>query len=802
MKLKHTLVIIFSLISLLSFGQNGKISGTVYNFINKESIPLATVQVVETNQFMTADLDGKYQFTGLEPGLYTVKAFYTGYKNKTIYEVKVTNSQPAFIDIYLEENVEQLDEVVIKTKKFSKSQESPVSLRSIGVAEIERNPGGNRDISGVIKNLPGVGATAAFRNDIIIRGGAPNENRFYLDGIEVPNINHFATQGSSGGPVGLINVNFIKEVDYYAGAFPANRSNALSSVFNFKQKDGRKDRIGTRFTVGASDIGITLEGPIDTNSTFILSARRSYLQFLFRALQLPFLPTYNDAQFKVKYNINDKNSISFIGLGAIDDFALNSNVNDNVTDETTLARNNYILGNLPINTQWNYTVGMVYKNYQKNGFNTLVFSRNHLQNNAFKRQNNDDNLPIILDYSSDEIENKLRFENTFNKKGYKVNSGVGIETATYRNDTYNQISTPFGITEIDFNSEFTILKYGIFGQVSKGILDDNLQLSLGIRFDGNTYSSNMSNPLEQFSPRFSMSYRLAERWSLNANVGRYNQLPAYTVMGYKLNDEFVNQEELKYIQVNHFVAGIEHNTKFNTRITLEGFYKLYEDYPFLTRDSITLANLGSDFGVIGNEPAISQSQGRSYGLEVFAQQKMTKGFFGILAYTFVRSEFEDKNGEYLPSAWDSRHIVNLTLGKKFKKNWQIGVRGRFSGGAPYTPFDLDQSALVNNWDINKRGILDYNALNTNRLESFHGVDIRVDKEFFFDKWSLNLYFDVQNVYNFQAQQSPYVDVVYDSNGAPVIANPDAPLEEQKYQLQTVEDFAGTVLPTLGVILDF
>lgn len=787
---------------LMGFAQKGKISGTVYNFINKETIPLATIQIMETKQFVNADFDGNYEFKDLEPGLYSLQAVFTGFKVKTIYEIKVTNAQPAFVDIYLEEDVQLLGEVVIENKKFDKTEESPVSLRTIGAAEIERNPGGNRDISGVIRNLPGVGSTASFRNDIIIRGGAPNENRFYLDGVEVPNINHFATQGSSGGPVGLINVNFIKEVDYYAGAFPSNRSNALSSVFDFKQKEGRSDRIGTRLTVGASDFGLTLEGPIDSNSNFIFSLRRSYLQFLFRALQLPFLPTYNDAQFRVKYNLNDKNSITFIGLGAIDDFKLNEKVNDNVTDAEQLARNNYILGNLPINTQWNYTLGAVYKNYRENGFNTFVFSRNHLQNNALKRQDNDENKPVILDYSSNEMENKFRFENTTTKNGIKINSGVNLETATYTNSTYNQITTPAGISIIDFNSEFTIVKYGLFGQISKGILKEKVQLSFGLRTDANTYSATMSNPLTQLSPRLSASYRFAERWSLNANIGRFNQLPAYTVMGYKQGDDFVNQENLKYIQANHFVAGIEHKTKFDTRITVEGFYKLYENYPFLTRDSITLANLGSDFGVIGNEPAVSQSQGRSYGLEVFAQQRMTKGFFGIFAYTFVRSEFEDKDGNYLASAWDSRHIVNLTLGKKFKKNWQLGIRGRFSGGAPYTPIDMEQSALVSNWDINRRGVLDYNQLNTQRLNAYHGVDLRIDKEYFFDKWSLNIYFDVQNVYNFQAEQSPYVDLTYDDNGQAIIENPDAPSNEQKYQLKTINDFSGTVLPTLGIILDF
>lgn len=129
--------------------------------------------------------------------------------------------------------------------------------------------------------MPGVASTASFRNDILIRGGAPNENRFYLDGIEVPNINHFATQGSSGGPVGLINVDFVREVDFYSGAFPANRGNTLSSVLDMKFREGRKDRLGLNFTVGSSDVGLSFEGPKGKKSSFIAYARRSYLQFIF-----------------------------------------------------------------------------------------------------------------------------------------------------------------------------------------------------------------------------------------------------------------------------------------------------------------------------------------------------------------------------------------------------------------------------------------------------------------------------------------------------------------------------------------
>ena len=285
----------------------------------------------------------------MKPGLYTIKCSFVGYESKTFAEINVNPNKPTILNINLIESSTSLDVVEITASPFQKSEESPVSKRSISATEIYRNPGGNRDISKVIQSLPGVASTVSFRNDIIIRGGAPNENRFYLDGIEIPNINHFATQGSSGGPVGMINVNFIREVDLYSGAFPANRGNALSSVMEFKQIDGNPDRIASSLTVGSSDFGITLDGPINDKTTFVFSARRSYLQLLFSAIGLPFLPTYNDLQFKTKTKLNDKNQITIIGLGAIDDFVLNTGINDNETDPEVIERKQLYFGIHPSN---------------------------------------------------------------------------------------------------------------------------------------------------------------------------------------------------------------------------------------------------------------------------------------------------------------------------------------------------------------------------------------------------------------------------------------------------------------------
>jgi len=791
---------------LLFFGsvysQTARISGKITDATSNEAVPFATVKIINPLKGVDSDEAGEYNLTNLNPGLYNLEFSAFGYETVVKFEVEVTNAKTTFVNMALiSADFGILDSVVITTNPFYKKQESPVSLRTLQASEIARFPGGNRDISKVIQALPGAAASVSFRNDVIIRGGAPNENRFYLDGIEVPNINHFATQGSSGGPVGLLNVNFIDKVDFYSGAFPANRGNAMSSVFEFVQKDGNLEKLETQFALGSSDVGLTFDGPVGEKTSFIFSARRSYLQFLFAALKLPFLPTYNDAQFKVKHKFNNKNELTVIGLGAVDEFELNEAANDGVTDSSTLEFNNYTLGNIPVNTQWNYTIGANYRHFKEKSYQTVVLSRNHLNNKAVKYQNNDDTSTdnLILDYSSQEIENKFRFENTVRINGWKLNMGVSFQNIEYSNRTYNKVFNSQGAQEIDFSSKLLFNRYGLFFQSSKRFFDKRLSLSAGLRTDFTEYSSTMSNPFNQLSPRFSLSYMITDQFGFNGNVGLYYQLPSYTVLGFRdISGQLVNKNNgISYIESGHAVAGLEYSTSKNAQITVEGFFKNYSNYPFLLTDSISLANLGADFGVIGNEPANNSSEGRSYGVELLIQQKLFKGLYGILAYTFVTSEFKDKNDSYLPSAWDSKHIVSVTGGKKFKRNWDVGFRWLFSGGSPYTPYDIKQSSNISAWSVRGVGLLDYNQLNARRLGNFHQLDIRVDKRWFFSKWSLNLYLDIQNFYNFQAEQIPILNMQSGADGA-LLTDPNDP---SRYQPYLIENSSGNVLPSIGIIVE-
>lgn len=792
----HKLFLIGFFAFLISEGlmaQQAMVKGRVVEAQNNEPMPFVNVIVSGTSIGAVTDVDGNFQLTGLIPGFIRIQASFVGYHGALSPEIEISNAKVASVEIRMEKRDTEIEEVTVNASPFRKTEESPVSLKTIGIAEIEKSPGANRDISKVIQSFAGVLSSPSFRNDIIIRGGGPSESRFYLDGVEVPNINHFATQGASGGAVGILNADLIREVNYYSGAFPSDRGNALSGVFEFAQVDGNADKLRFKGSLGASEVSATFDGPLSDKTTFIVSARRSYLKLLFTALKLPFLPTFNDMQFKVKTRFDAKNELTFVGLGAIDRNELNLDIKNPDEQQT------YILGQLPENNQWSYTLGAVYKHFRENSYQTLVVSRSQLNNTANKYLENNQSSASnkILDYTSQEVENKIRFENNMRMEGFKANIGANIDFAKYSNNTLQKRFYDGNILNVNYDTELNLIKYGIFGQISHEFLAERLTLSAGFRLDANNYSSGMNNPLKQFSPRVSASYQLTPEWSLNLNTGRYFQLPAYTTLGYQQNNQFANKDNLKYISVDHFIGGVEFKPATAVQFSVEGFFKNYRDYPFSVNDQISLANKGADYGVIGDEEVTSTSEGRAYGAEFQARISSAKGYNLNLSYTLVRSEFQNGKSKYIVSAWDSKHILSLTGSAALKRGWQVGTRFRFVGGLPYTPWDLDRSSLISAWNLTGGPYFDNSKLNAERFGVFHQLDVRVDKAYYLKKMTLKIYLDIQNLYNFQSRSTDIVLRETDANGNFLTTD-----NGTRYVLRSVKNPSGTVLPTIGVQVEF
>lgn len=767
-----------------------QIKGVVIDKSTRQPLEFVNVLVVGLGIGASTDANGNFLITQVPPGIYRLQASFLGYKTELTPEYRVNHVTP-YVQIELEEENASLNEVVVTASPFQKVPESPVSLRVIGLQEIEKAPGANRDISKVVQNYPGVAfSPIGYRNDLIVRGGGPSENRFYLDGVEIPNINHFSTQGASGGPVGLIDADLIRSVKFYSGAFPADKGNALSSVLDFSLRDGDMERNSLKATLGASEVSLSSNGHIGNKTSYLVSVRQSYLQALFKILGLPFLPAYTDASFKIKTRFDSHNELTLLGLGGIDRMKLNLGIEGEDAE--------YMLSYLPEINQETYTVGGVYRHYSQRHVQSIILSQSYLNNRNVKYRDNDESSEenLTLRLGSIEQETKLRMENTSSWSVWKVKAGFDLNYSRYKSNEYHKVFAN-ALREYDYHTDLSLWRWGMFASVDYAAPDKSFTASMGVRTDGNNYSDKMKELWRQLSPRLSVSYRLIEGLTLSGHVGLYYQLPSYTALGFKGEEgEYVNRH-LDYISVSQESLGLSWTPNENMELSVEGFYKLYGHMPFSLSDQIPLSCKGNDYGTIGNEPLSSEAKGRSYGVELMFKWLLTQKLNLSSSLTIFKSEFKDgEQGSYVPSAWDNRFILNMSGTYNFPKHWSLGAKVSCIGGSPYTPYDVEKSSLVEAWNVQGRAYYDYSRYNQERLPVFGQLDVRVDKTFYLKKCMLGFYLDIQNITASKLRQP---DALM-STGQ--IENPSAPLSEQRYVMKSIRQESGTLLPTLGITFEY
>ncbi|ULQ54490.1 TonB-dependent receptor [Flavihumibacter fluvii] len=810
-----TLLLVISASQVLA-QTTGILSGTITDKNSLLPLPGSSITLENSKIGTIADSTGHFRLTGIPTNSYTITVSQVGYKTITRYNVVIGSGNEQVISFEMEPDGILLNTVIVSSRRRTvraASIETPLSVQKLTTEEIKSNPGGNFDISRVIQSLPGVGGTAGsvggFRNDIIIRGGAPNENVYYLDGIEVPIINHFATQGSAGGPTGILNVSFIEEVKLSSSAFEARYDNAISSVFQFKQKTGNSFRTQGNLRLSATEFAAMLEGPLSQkkNITYLASIRRSYLQFLFSAFDLPIRPNYWDFQTKVNYPINKKLNLSLIGIGAIDEFSFTA-------PKEASPEKLYVINSNPSINQNSYTVGVSLRKTIPKGFWNLSLSRNYLNNelDKFEDNNQPEESERILAIRSKEIENKLRFDITQNILKWKLAFGAMAQLVSYDNSTFNVIRKEL-IDEngaiiqpeelVNFISPFEpMLKMGVFAQASRRFLDNRLGFSAGLRIDRNDFTDDGRSFIKTLSPRASMSYSLSDHWTANISAGRYFKIPPYTILGFADNNGVPVNKSVQYLRSDHLTGGLEYLPSESTRFTLEGFYKKYANVPVSQRNGISLSNLGGDFNVLGNEAVNTTGKGTTYGFEFFAQQKLTKRFFGMLSYTFFSSRYSGNDQQLVPSAWDNKHLLSLTWGYKFNRNWELGLKFRFQGGAPYTPFDEEASRT--NYLSQGTGILNYAQLNTLRLTAFNASDVRIDKKWNFRQLTLDVFLDVTNWYGASSPAYPQYTFRRNADNTDFLTTDGQPVKPDGSNaipyLLTNDD--PSVVPTIGFIIEF
>ena len=538
------------------------------------------MQVIGTNLGAATDTEGRFIIRNIPPGTYQVRGSLVGYEPTILSDVNVEPSKPSEVVVALDQVPIGIGTVEVTASYFQKNPDAVVSAQRLSYEEIRRSPGGFEDVIRAISVLPGVAQAQPGRNDLVVRGGAPSENLYIVDNVEIPNINHFGTQGASGGPLSYINLDFVRETAFTTGGFGARYGDRLSSVLNIDLRDGRSDRLGGKATISATQFGLNLEGPVSESGSFLFSARRSYLDLIFRAAGFSFVPEYWDFFGKTTLKLDQSNSLTVLGIGAVDD------VNYFYETPEDYYDNSRILGT----AQNQYAFGATWKRLFDRGFATVTLGRSYV---AYDGVQKDSLLQPIFTNRSKEGEIGLRADAVvkLSKDGAsELSGGVSVKRVRFDGSlALPDYVTSFGDTLNVNVSDYSSIGYkgGSYLQISQHF-PAGFQVTAGARLD---YFSLIQEGLI-FSPRLSVSYELTPLTTVNASVGRYVQSPSSIwLVSNELN------RSLQQARADQFILGIEHLLRADFRIRIEGFYKKYGDYAAsLDRRYLILANTGAGYG--------------------------------------------------------------------------------------------------------------------------------------------------------------------------------------------------------------
>ena len=724
--LRAFLLTVFLSLGNVLFGQEtkqtGTVTGTVFDMVTNEPLVGVNVLVVGTTLGASTDVNGTFRIDRAPIGTLALRISAVGYMPFTQTDVVVAVAKPTELSIPLTDAGIQVDAVQVTATYFQKIPDTPLSTLTQSNEEIRRLPGGLEDVVRAISILPGVAQVQAGRNDLIVRGGAPSENLFVIDNIEVPNINHFGTQGSSGGPLSFVNLDFVERTTFSTGGFGVRYGDKLSSVLSINLRDGRKDHLGGKATISASQFGINLEGPLEQSGDFIFSARRSYLDFIFKAAGFGFVPEYWDFLGKAHYHFGTSDQLTVLGIAALDKVKFFNGTEKQRIDNARIlgsSQNEVVTG-----ASWQHLFG--------NGFSTITVGETY---SDFRYGQSDSLLVPIFKNNSIERETSVRGEILFHAtKSTELTIGILGKMPRFSSDiVLRPFVTSFGDSlGINASYETSGLKGAVYSQVSQDIGFG--RMTVGGRVD---YCSLIDQKIA-LSPRFSLTVPITNTMNLNTSAGEYYQAPSYIWLAANpLN------RGLKFIEARQYVLGVDHLLWPDTRVSIEGYVKDYSNYPAsLLRQYLVLANTGAGFGgseegfaSFGLDPLVSRGTGQSRGIEFLAQKKLSEiACYGTLSVSYNISEFKPLDGGIRASNWDQRWILNLGGGYIFDDAWECSAKFRYLTGRPYTPF-------------NPNGSQDPALYNTVRVEPNHSLDIRVDRRWAFEKWTLVAYIDIQNVYN-------------------------------------------------------
>lgn len=732
------------------FGATGSITGTVIDIQTKEPLIGVNVILLDTQIGASTDIEGRYIINNVPVGAYRIRFDYIGYESMLKTDVIVKTARSEIMNAELKQSLIEGEEVVVTAGYFADEERVQPSTIGLSSEEIRRFPGGFEDVVRTVSTLPGVAINnAGGRNDLLVRGGGPSENLFIINGIEVPNINHFGTQGTSTGSLSFVNLDFVQDVTFSTGGFAARYGDKMSSVVSLKMVEDHSKGIESKATVSATQYGADISVPLADRGNIIFSARKSYLDLIFKANGLSFIPIYTDFNLIGHYDLSPKDKLFLISLSAIND------IDRDLSTLQNRVENAGILGN----EQYQAIAGLSYRRILNSGYLDAVVGTN-LFIYGFKQAEPAGDLFFQSDAREREVNFKLEHY-WVASKNIGVRGGLSSKSIFYKNnvafaDTIfdrsgNRVPVDFlGVPQTQV-VDTTAQKFAGYAELDWNI-SPKFEINAGVRADYYAFLADKFYP----APRLSFKYKFHPQHSFKLSGGIYHQSPSYVWMTNP------NNQSLKALRNSMGVFGWDYLVQDDVRFSVETYYKKYDNLPSGTapgvNDYVVITNTGTNYGgatedfqSFGFFDMTSNGTGKSYGVEFLVQKKFSDTpFYGLSSLTINKTELTANNGITYPGQYDQRFILNISGGYKPNTKWEFSAKFRYFTGVPFTPTyakgDNPKSAM----DIQNLP----DEYLTGRLDAAHHLDIRVDRYFNFGNSTLTLYVDIQNVYNYNIPLRP------------------------------------------------
>jgi len=701
----------------------GTIKGKLQDTETKAPLVGANVTVMNTNLGAVTDLEGDFVILNVPVGSYALRFSYLGYETIVKTDVIVKPQRITFVNTEMKMTVLQSESVTVTAGYFAKADEQPVSAVNFSYEEIRRAPGSAGDVSRIMMSLPSVAKVNDQSNNLIVRGGNPVENTFFIDNIEIPNINHFPTQASSGGPIGMLNVDFIQDVNFYTGGFSAIYGDKLSSIMDITFREGNRQEFDGQLDLNFAGFGGVAEGPLfNKKGAWLFSARRSYLDFVVNAFNVgtTIAPIYGDMQGKIVYDLNPNHKVTLLGVWGAD---------HNSPDRETGEKNDMIYyGNQDVHEA---TTGVNWRAvWGKSGYSntSLAYTSSKFKEDFFETNTG------LLKVKNRSHEQAFKFRNVNHfrlHQRHTIELGVDAKhLATDYDNFYAETTDALGdtVAALSLKNNITANKFGAFVSYSAKP-SPRLSTTVGMRADYFSYNQNTI-----LSPRLAFSYQLSPLTSLNGSAGLfYQNLPLLLLSQSQKN------KALHDPRAAHYILGVDHLLTENTKLTLEVYQKDYDHFPIDPTQPELFPIDGSFFA--HHSELADNGKALARGVEIMLQKKLAQKFYGLASAAYFRTRYKDGNGVWRDRDFDNRVTFSFEGGYKPNRQWEYSLRWIYAGGPPHTPLDLAASK------VHHRAVLDKNRINVARYPDYHAMNIRFDRRFNFSESNLIFYLSVWNAYN-------------------------------------------------------